>query len=571
MPSSIEQLALSQQRVHNISFWLSAVSTAVCIAFALLSFVTQLTNFFLFFLLYASIYGVICWRNQVNLHYGNATLLFIAIDSGVFVLSLLISNKPVFASTYMLLMAFPFFYSESKSRLLIFSLACVPLATYLIQLLVQSYWVLEPLQTMSMGLYFFSTITLNIATFGCAMMIYHQFSLDRIERIRLVKEVNKQAQTYDLLDKAWQESERVSQEKNKLLLTIGHELRTPLTSIIGHLDIIDDASIAEHERQNWEQIKLASRSLTGLLDDVLEYSEFYNGNQYVDRQAVDVAQLCQLVIQDNQQAAQQLNTELQYNGPTHCQITTDANKFRRILNHLVSNAMKFRQSTSVVNHVSVGLIIEQNQLFINVSDEGVGISDEQLEKIFTAFWQPDNGLARQHQGNGLGLYLSNQLTNLLGGELHAKSHLDQGSKFTLTLPLQTERAQVIANQSKEIPYQHAMVVEDNPVNRKVMLAMLERLNVKASVMENGQDAVENYLTSKPDVILMDLQMPVLDGLEATRLIRKLEKQHKLEPCPIIAVSANATQHDQAQASSAGMNNFLVKPYRFAALKAVLSQ
>lgn len=233
--------------------------------------------------------------------------------------------------------------------------------------------------------------------------------------------------------------------------------------------------------------------------------------------------------------------------------------------------MKFRQSTSVVNHVSVGLIIEQNQLFINVSDEGVGISDEQLEKIFTAFWQPDNGLARQHQGNGLGLYLSNQLTHLLGGELHAKSHRDQGSEFTLTLPLQTERAQVIANQSKEIPYQHAMVVEDNPVNRKVMLAMLERLNVKASVMENGQDAVENYLTSKPDVILMDLQMPVLDGLEATRLIRKLEKQHKLEPCPIIAVSANATQHDQAQASSSGMNNFLVKPYRFAALKAVLSQ
>ncbi|WP_119396190.1 hybrid sensor histidine kinase/response regulator [Salinibius halmophilus] len=569
MTPSNQGFTLSTQRVHDISRWLAMISTLTCGAFVLFSIAAKLTVFLVFFSTYAAIYGAIWLRNQAGRHTGNAVALFIAIDTGVFLLGLMVSDKPVLAPAYMLLMAFPFFYKASDHKAVVLLLAAIPLLTYLAQLVVQTLWISQPLQPLPAPAYFATVFILSCCIFACAIMIFQQFSLDRQARNKLQYKVAAQAKTYDLLDRAWQESERISQEKNKLLLTIGHELRTPLTSIIGHLDLIEERDVDRRKREHWQQIKRSSRTLSGLLDDVLEYSEFYNGNQQLSLCEVNLAELCQLVLADHQGAAILQNAELVYEGPESLIINTDSNKVRRILNHIIGNAIKFRRSNQDTNVVTLAVTADEHNTSITISDQGFGIPPEHLRHVFKAFWQPDPSLSRQHQGNGLGLYLSQQLSQLLGGELTVESQLGQGSTFTLKVPALKAAPASKNTDQKPSNFKQAMVVEDNPVNRKVMFAMLERLHLPATMMENGHEAVSNYLQSQPDVILMDLQMPVLDGLEACRKIRQIEQEHALPPCHIIAVSANATHHDRALAKSAGMDDFLVKPYRFSSLKDLL--
>lgn len=569
MTASTAPFTLTSKRVHDISRWLAMVSTITCFAFMLFSLVAQLPAFFVFFTLYTAIYGVIWWRNQANQHRGNALALFISIDSGILLLGLLLSSKPILAPAYMLLMAFPFFYKASDRPLVVAALASIPLGTYFTQLIVQTFWITAPLQPLANSVYVASAVIFNGCIFACAMMIFQQFSLDRNERHRLQHRVTDQEKNYDLLDRAWQASERVSQEKNKLLLTIGHELRTPLTSIVGHLDLIDEQDIPPNKLDHWQHIMRSSKTLSGLLDDILEYSEFYNGNHRLNVSSVDLADMCQQVLSDHQAAAAVQRSQMLYIGPQHFLMHTDAHKVRRILNHLINNAIKFRRPNQDSHQIQITLTVTDANVQIAVQDNGLGIAETMQQQVFKAFWQPDPSMARRHQGNGLGLYLSQQLSQLLGGALTVQSELGQGSTFTLGLPVTRPPQTPPPKPTQPCPFSNAMVVEDNPVNRKVMHAMLERLHLPAIMTGNGQEAVSRYLECKPDVMLMDLQMPVMDGLQACEKIRQIEHERGLARCYIIAVSANATQQDRALARTAGMDDFLVKPYRFSALQAVL--
>lgn len=375
------------------------------------------------------------------------------------------------------------------------------------------------------------------------------------------------------LDQERQEAERLARTKSEFLATMSHEIRTPLNGVLGMNELLMDSALTDEQRAWSEAVQASGRHLLALLNDVLDVSKIEAGHLTLERVDFDLRQ----VIED---------TRLMFAQPAHAKgielsaefappnadllLRGDPLRLRQLIANLIGNAVKFTSKGHVRVHVEqLARSAEAAQVRICVADSGVGIPIEAQANIFDEFSQADGSTTRRYGGTGLGLAICRKLTSLMGGTIEVDSAPGEGARFIveLGLPLATRSA---VPQSADAAATRlrgkVLVVEDHPVNQSVASGMLRKLGLEWQIADNGALALERVREEDFDLVLMDCQMPVMDGYEATRAIRALPHRRG-EQLPIVALSANSSAQDSERCRQAGMDGFVSKPFTLAALRA----
>jgi CheY-like chemotaxis protein len=367
------------------------------------------------------------------------------------------------------------------------------------------------------------------------------------------------------LQSARDEAQRANQTKSFFLATMSHEIRTPLSGLIGIAEGLNRSPLNDTQRKHVATLIHTAESMLRLINDILDLSKVESGTIELELLPFTLSSVAEealaLVVPLAERKGLSVRLELiEGLSPT---VRGDAGRLRQVLLNLLSNAVRF------TDHGEVVLRIEPDgdtTRFV-VQDTGIGISSEALSRIFQPFVQAERSTSRTHGGTGLGLAISSKLVGCMGGVLSATSTPGQGSTFSFALPLMAAGPLPVSHSSNgdETVQQrlgrslHILVAEDNPVNQQVLTMLLERLGCTWEVAENGQEAVLRVSEKKFDIVLMDLQMPGMDGLRATRMIRMAEGEGAR--LPIVACTANAMQGERDRCLTAGMDDYLTKPVR----------
>ncbi len=373
-------------------------------------------------------------------------------------------------------------------------------------------------------------------------------------------------------------AEQANRLKSVFLANMSHEIRTPLTAIIG----FSEQALSEQNRdklQNYLQRVLKSGDhLLGLINDILDLSKIEAEKLELDSEAFDVLSVIEdvFLLTRSQAEAKGLQCLLQLNFPLPRQLYNDALRFRQVLLNLTSNSVKFTQKGKIV--ISVSFDVLTQQLSIKVKDSGIGMTPDELSRIFQPFVQADATVTRHFGGTGLGLCISKKLMQQMNGDIQVESVKGIGSCFELQFDCSQQQPELVDDVAKlpvlppapALPAEqqplHILVAEDNPDNQLLLQLMLEKVNASCVMVENGHKAVERALAEDFDLIFMDMQMPLMGGEEATRLIR-----HAGIETPVIAVTANVMSEDSERYRQAGCQGLLAKPVMHAELVAILSK
>ncbi|MGQ9875425.1 MAG: PAS domain-containing protein [Chloroflexus sp.] len=381
--------------------------------------------------------------------------------------------------------------------------------------------------------------------------------------------------TADLL-RAKEAAERTERAQAAFLSAISHEMRTPLNAVIASTELLLTDTLTPSQRSLIETIRIGGEALLALVNNVLDLSKIEAGRVEIAAEPTDVRAIVDAVLNLFKREADQKGLLIEAVIDPHLPalIVSDPARLRQMLMSLVSNAIKFTDRGGVLITVSVvvGIATDRSQVEIAVRDTGTGISAQQCSRLFQPFNHVDNDQTRQ-SGAGLGLAISAQLAHLMGGELTVAGQLGQGSTFTVTLPLQpvaysppvTAGQSVASGQSAVL---RVLVAEDNEINQQVVLRLLQALGHQVTIVANGVEAVQKVQQQSFDVILMDIQMPEMDGEEATRRMRALGNQ--IQQPRIIALTAYALADVRERCLAAGMDGFLTKPVRLQDLHNALS-
>ncbi len=393
-------------------------------------------------------------------------------------------------------------------------------------------------------------------------------------------------QTHAALDAARRDAEAATVAKSRFLATMSHEIRTPMNGVMGMLQLVLGTKLEPQQQSRLEKAYRSAESLLALLNDILEFSKLEAGKYEIERSAFSVRELVHDVVDLFAQpcAARGVALEVVIDPKLGAAHLGDPHRLRQILNNLVGNAVKFTTAGSVTVRVDAASLAAPTQAFcIAVVDTGIGIPADRLGLLFQPFTQVDSSTARRFGGTGLGLAICRQLADLMGGEIEASSKTDAGSTFTLRLCLPTASMPQISSQvgggtgtiaasigRSGRPVQ-VLLVEDNAVNRELATAMLESWEVAVMPAEDGDRALACAAESHFDLVLMDCQMPGLDGYATTREWRRRERVLGDARTPIVALTANAMQGDREQCLAAGMDDYLAKPFTREALGKLLDR
>jgi len=365
------------------------------------------------------------------------------------------------------------------------------------------------------------------------------------------------------------EMERALRIKNEFLANMSHELRTPLNAILGISESLEEqiaGTLNEKQLKYIGIVRESGRHLLELINDILDLSKIEAGRMELDIHKFSVEILCQSSLRMIKELSQKKNLHVSFAIKGDIKIIrADQRRLKQSLVNLLSNAVKFTQSGKEIG-LEVSGNAEKNEVDFTVWDQGLGIAEEKIKLLFKPFVQLDAGLAREYQGTGLGLALVAQMINLHGGRVSVKSEVGQGSRFTITLPWspkeQTPKAKVTAELSLPSPRSDVkrsgriLLVEDTDVVVQLTSDYLKYKGYEIIIAQNGVEAIKLAAQERPDLILMDVMMPIMDGFEATRRIRA---NKDLANIPIIALTALAMPGDSEQCLAAGMTDYLSKP------------
>lgn len=404
----------------------------------------------------------------------------------------------------------------------------------------------------------------------------------RVEALALIAEIITTAVVRNRAEKALlisrANAEEASRAKSDFLATVSHEIRTPMNGILGFARLLLDSPMTQEQRLQTQLILDSAESLLTLINDILEFSKVESGKVSLDVRAATLAKVARESIRLLEGAAQAkgLTLSLELDPQLPKRILIDPTRLRQVLVNLVGNAIKFTPSGSV--RVKLGRCVGDagRWLSVKVSDTGIGIPQEVIPRLFEKFVQADSSTSRRFGGTGLGLAITRRLVELMGGQVGVESIQGEGSTFWCSFPLREAPAsapksvETLAGGDEAAMAQRVLVAEDNPVNRLLIQRLLERMGCEVLMAVCGTDAVEIAKSRQVDLILMDCQMPEMDGFEATKAIRAWEQATTaVRPVPIIAVTASAFAEDAEQCRSVGMNDVLTKPFGPEELERVL--
>jgi PAS domain S-box-containing protein len=369
------------------------------------------------------------------------------------------------------------------------------------------------------------------------------------------------------LKKAKEDAEAASKAKSEFLANMSHEIRTPLNGMLGMIDLTMLSQITIEQHENLSTAKLCANQLLNIINDILDFSKLEAGKLSIQNSNFDIKALVEETIKIHALKAAdkglELNYQFAYSVPQY--LFGDPHRLQQILNNLISNAIKFTERGEILVTIKIDKNCKNKLgLLFSVSDTGMGIDAEEKNKLFKSFSQLNSTITKKHGGTGLGLVISKQLVEMMGGSIWLESEKGKGSIFYFTSCF--EDGQALSIKSKDIDanpnteYLKILLAEDDSVNQRVLIKLLKERGYSVELATNGQEAVAMYIAKKYDVVLMDIQMPEMDGIEATKMIREIES-HYNSHIPIIALTAFALDGDRERFIAIGMDDYLSKPIK----------
>ncbi|WP_129738785.1 MHYT domain-containing protein [Alteromonas sp. 76-1] len=380
-----------------------------------------------------------------------------------------------------------------------------------------------------------------------------------------ISDITPRREMEEELIKAKEKAEQAAAARTNFLANMSHEIRTPMNAIIGFSDLMLAEKMPPEQHSHLTTVNRSARSLLHLLNDILDSAKLDKGKLDLDYRDFIIREEVDTVVSTFWLEAKRKNITLEVHVGSEVREAYNGvpERIRQVLNNLIGNAVKFTGDGSVMLEVSS----DSSFVYFKVKDSGIGMNSEQVSRVFDAFAQADASMSRKYGGTGLGTTISKQLVELMGGNICAQSELGKGSTFTFRLPLVPAIAPMAVEEGKPVQLSpmHILIVDDIAQNIDLLSLLLTRSGHTVEVARDGQEALEKMKLPGIELVLMDLQMPVLDGLEASMQRRKYEAEHGLPPIPIIALTASVLVQDRHAATDAGMDGFANKPIDYPVL------